>query len=166
MNLFIESRLNNIKNIVQESYSQGWNDAVSSMKKQTLQEIEYIDLGLSSGTLWAKLNNWLNLAEAVRYNLPSKEEIEELFKECRFVQLPTESIQGKTLWEVQIVGPNGNRIKGFSYFLGEYSSNYHDQRIWIKDSAVDEKFETEMARVLTAYKAGEFHYQKYLDIFS
>lgn len=88
-----------------------------------ISSIEWVDLGLSSGTLWAKCN--LGLASfntAInRYSgyLPSKDQARELRDECkRYLDPQTNSIK--------IIGPNRNYIllsfteKNVSYWLNEY----------------------------------------------
>lgn len=68
--------------------------------------MEYIDLGLPSGTLWAEENEggYYNFDEAVeKYgdSLPTREQFEELISQCK--------------WEwtgngYKVTGPNGNYI--------------------------------------------------------
>lgn len=82
-----------------------WDDGKKELKKITMK---YIDLGLLSGTLWADTNEegegFYTFGEAVvkyGYSLPTKEQWEELIKECR--------------WEwngsgYNVTGHNGNSI--------------------------------------------------------
>ena len=84
-------------------------DKVRSQPKKELNEDavnEYVDLGLSSGTLWKSVNEegYYTFDEAVEkfgHNLPTKEQWDELKDNCDWV------------WKgagYEVTGPNGNTI--------------------------------------------------------
>lgn len=78
---------------------------------------EFVDLGLSSGTLWAKHNVQIRnrkhfthfevplLEDITGYNVPSKEDFEELLEECVWKW----TIIGHTRG-YRVTGPNGKSI--------------------------------------------------------
>lgn len=91
--------------------------------------MEYVDLGLPSGTKWADENeegyyNYKDAVEKYGYALPTKEQFEELQYQCK--------------WEwvgngYKVTGPNGNSIvlpaKGYRSCSGilnhvDYCGNY------------------------------------------
>lgn len=82
--------------------------------KKTLDSVNdgYVDLGLTSGTLWADRNvgaskpedngEYFTFDEAQELgNVPSEEQFEELIDECKWIW------KGKGY---EVVGPNGNSI--------------------------------------------------------
>lgn len=99
--------------------------------------IEWVDLGLPSGTFWAKCNTGCQLSfhmakNRFAFNLPSKVQAHELYRECQ------------RLWDsetksVKFIGPNGNFIllpckeKNESYWLRDYEDRWreHGQRFVI-----------------------------------
>lgn len=74
---------------IEKAYIQGYNDAAKEHAKEFIKivedGVEYIDLGLPSGTLWALSNpSRLSYHEAQKINIPTKEQIEELIKYIRW----------------------------------------------------------------------------------
>ena len=79
------------------------------------QEFEYVDLALPSGTLWAKTNvgakeesdygDYLTFEEACKYNLPTKEQMEELIRCCTWKWVKVKDKPG-----CLVIGRNGNTI--------------------------------------------------------
>lgn len=69
-----------------------------------IDNVEYIDLGLPSGTLWSsrRSEKEYTFEEARLFNLPSVEQIEELYKAC----IP-KVIDDNNFY---LIGPNGNKI--------------------------------------------------------
>lgn len=99
--------------------------------------IEWIDLGLPSGTLWAKCNTGSQLSfhmakNRFGLNLPSKAQAEELYEKCKRSWDPQ-------MKSVKFIGPNGNFIllpckeKNESYWLRDYEDRWreHGQRFAI-----------------------------------
>ena len=90
--------------------------------------MEYIDLGLPSGTLWATCNVGANKPEEygvycthddameLGVTLPTKEQIEELIKECISVWMKQNGVNG-----CLFTGPNGNTL--FLPAAGLYDSD-------------------------------------------
>ena len=79
-----------IEHAYEDGYKDGYKDGVSNLEPLILQgnheDIEYVDLGLPSGTKWPSdyLRDkngkilYFNFEEASRYNLPTKEQFQEL----------------------------------------------------------------------------------------
>lgn len=78
--------------------------------------MNYIDLGLSSGTLWADMNIGANSPEdrgllmefkewGDSYEVPTKEQFEELINECTWEFINNDGKKGYS-----IIGKNGNKI--------------------------------------------------------
>jgi hypothetical protein len=89
-----------------------------------LDSIEWVDLGLPSGTLWAKKDyashvGFSSTFYGYRKHMPSKKDAEELHDMCRREWNP----ETKTM---TLIGPNGNSIcfnikeKHSSYWLNQY----------------------------------------------
>ena len=114
-----------LRQVVAEAYMAGYNagyqDGYNKVVKDSVTEgVEYVDLGLPSGTLWAsdyvKDGDevlFLPYSEALNYDIPTKEQVDELRESCEI------SIKyDKDDNYVHIVlGPNGNSIvfKGHGY---------------------------------------------------
>ena len=86
---YVASQTEAFANAIEKAYMQGYNDAVEENSKEHIKIIEdgveYIDLGLPSGTLWA-LNNpkFVAYHDSQKLNIPTKEQIDELAKFVRW----------------------------------------------------------------------------------
>ncbi len=87
--------LDAITKAIERAYFDGYNDGLKHLENKRLEEVKegvvYKDLGLSSGKLWSSHyirdsrheNKMLPYIEASKLNIPSKEDYEELCRECR-----------------------------------------------------------------------------------
>lgn len=102
-------------------YNAGYQDGIDKVAKDSIsEETEFVDLGLPSGTLWAsdyvKDGDevlFLPYSEALKYDIPTKEQVDELREYCEISIKYDEDDN-----YVHIVrGPNGNSIvfKGHGY---------------------------------------------------
>lgn len=123
---YAKSKVNDaLKQVVADAYMAGYNagyqDGVDKLAKDSVsEEIEFVDLGLPSGTLWAsdyvKDGDevlFLPYSEALKYDIPAKEQVDELREYCEISIKYDEDDN-----YVHIVrGPNGNSIvfKGHGY---------------------------------------------------
>ena len=104
-------------------YNAGYQDGIGKVAKESVSgETEYVDLGLSSGTLWAsnyaKDENgnviFLTQEESMTYNIPTAEQWQELVNECNWEQKSEKewTAGGFYNWHEWAIclGPNGNKI--------------------------------------------------------
>lgn len=125
---YAEGKVNDALNqVVAEAYMAGYNagyqDGCNKVVKDSVTEgIEYVDLGLPSGTLWSsdyvKDDNgntiYVTQENSADYKIPTYEQFKELMDECKWDQ---KSEKNWTEWgnyyyhEWAIcLGPNGNKI--------------------------------------------------------
>lgn len=104
-----------LKEAFAKVYADGYRDGYKDREDEIPvglrnNEINYIDLGLPSGTLWAddyeKIDNritYVTYDKAVLHKIPTKEQCDELVKHCRF------NFKAGPIFEC--IGPNGNYIQ-------------------------------------------------------
>lgn len=125
-----------LKQVVADAYMAGYNagyqDGVNKVAKDSASEdIEYVDLGLPSGTLWSSdyIKDgdevlFLPYLEALKYNIPTEEQVDELREYCEFME---EHDAGGDNRKYIVLGPNGNTItfKGKGYMkYNDWNSSY------------------------------------------
>ena len=125
---YAEGKINDALNkVIVEAYMAGYNSGYKDgydkvVKATSSDDIEYVDLGLPSGTLWS--SNYLEdennetvyvLQEKSKaFDIPTVEQWQELVRECRWEQ-KSERIDDSYGfyhyhdWAI-CLGPNGNRI--------------------------------------------------------
>ena len=145
-----------------DGYQSGYNDRDFEVKKSNCigNDIVVRNLGLPSGTLWAANyledengnENFLPYAQAAKLGLPTKEQVDELIENCRWIG--NYSSSGWTLYNTICIGPTGERIKlnSLGYKVGDRSvdSSYGNETIyfWIQDNEDgDEKNAVKIHRV-------------------
>lgn len=136
-----EKTLTGIKTLVEQAYLDGYNDGLKHFENEKLERIkdgvEYVDLGLPSGTLWSSviLKNAQNITkvlpyiEASKLNIPTKEQFEELFMECHHRVYYSQSTGIKGLI---FTGKNGNSIL-IEYATIDGHSKTKRLCFWLKD---------------------------------
>ena len=114
---------------VSQAYYEGYMQAYKEIAALPVEEngITYIDLGLPSGTLWNMniittnddfpMHLCLPHGKAQVLNLPTQEQIDELFSICQVTTYNS---------NIKITGPNGNTI------------DLPKREFWVKDSNVSE----------------------------
>lgn len=114
--------LSALNQAIEEAYAEGYRDGYKDREGELPvefqeNEIEYIDLGLPSGTKWSSDYEhtdselmYLPYSEASGLNIPTLEQFEELVKNCKWLRMAdsNNSFTGFT-----VVGLNGKKI-----FLG------------------------------------------------
>jgi hypothetical protein len=100
-------------NAIAQAYADGYRDGYKDREEEIPVDLrdnktEYVDLGLPSGTLWAKRFEkqngerlYLPYDVAKRMNLPTEEQWEELQKVCKWSEEDE---------KIYCVGPNGNSL--------------------------------------------------------
>ena len=102
-------------------YNAGYQDGIGKVAKDSVsEETEFVDLGLPSGTLWAsdyvKDGDevlFLPYPEALKYDIPTKEQVDELREYC---EISIKYDEDDNYVHI-VLGPNGNSIvfKGHGY---------------------------------------------------
>ena len=96
-------------------YNAGYQDGIDKIAEDSvLEETEFVDLGLPSGTLWAsdyvKDGDevlFLPYPEALKYDIPSEEQVNELGEYCKIIRM-NDSAADKFIY--MVLGPNGNSV--------------------------------------------------------
>lgn len=111
-----------ITNLIAKAYEDGYRDGYKDREDEIPVDLrdnktEYIDLGLPSGTLWAKDFEqrdgnvlFLSYCEASKLNIPTKEQVEELISCCVWDSVRDDQYVNGPLKTAKCVGPNGNVI--------------------------------------------------------
>ena len=105
---YSEQKTEEIKNLIKEAYLKGYEQGcLESTHSINYYGVEYVDLGLPSGTLWSKTSlqyesygykqKLFSYEETKNLQIPTVEQWEELCKYCHF-------------FGHSIIGPNGQRI--------------------------------------------------------
>ncbi|MBR2049862.1 MAG: hypothetical protein IKB19_00055 [Rikenellaceae bacterium] len=106
---------NAVNKLIEQAYIDGYNAGCVEAGKASLAQLnddEWVDLGLPSGTLWSKdyLRDengdiiFMTYDEASQYDLPTYEQFQELFSKC---VLNWDS----SFYYWTCLGPNGNSIR-------------------------------------------------------
>lgn len=133
-----------MKNAVESAFWSGFQYAQSL----NLNDEEFVDLGLPSGTKWgknylgvtevSKIGDYFSFIESIKYSLPTEEQVNELRDYCTFV--PYDGDKGYI-----ILGPNGNRLILGRNFLWNNTTNgtdwlsqgyylYSNNAFWIRSN--------------------------------
>lgn len=103
-------------------YNAGYQDGYNKVIKDSVTEsTEYVDLGLSSGTLWSSgylkdegNANYVTQENSANYEIPTYEQFKELMDECKWEQKSEKNWTegGFYYWHEWVIclGPNGNKI--------------------------------------------------------
>lgn len=129
-----------IESALETAYLEGFKAGVESVKNPPVivveDGVEYVDLGLPSGTLWAtelqfrEYNSMQSYTEARKYNIPTEEQLSEFTKNT--IMLKSFKYQGNRLYDsLEFIGPNGNKVNYLTFGYKEKSSE-KTLRIWSK----------------------------------
>ena len=151
-NKVLEAFTSAIESAYNDGYKAGYNDGFSQLKLSVLEEendgVEYIDLGLRSGTKWSssyltdKDGNivYMSYDEADKLNIPAKEQFEELMKNCAKLS----SNKDKTSYDDYYLKMNGKNTKTIKHPNGYW---YEDDiklcqssfLFWLKDTREEDE---------------------------
>lgn len=145
-----------LKEAIAKSYADGYRDGFKDREEMIPVDLrnnttEFVDLGLPSGTLWAtdyeKENEnslYIPYDEANNFNLPTKEQWEELVTTCNW------QIKHK---DIYCVGPNGKYLNFTSTGLViiEKNIDYCDEVFFWIDYKEDSQWKT-AARIYVTNK--------------
>ena len=132
---------------IEQAYADGYNDGLKHLENEKLEAmkdgVEYVDLGLPSGTLWSSIcvsdgsnPRLFPYIEASKLSIPTKEQFEELISNCK-----RQDIFGSNrIIGVSLIGKTGKRIMLPFVTIDEISRLKHNLYFWLKDdSESDEK---------------------------
>ena len=141
-----ENALKVFKEALADAYSNGYlagyNDCLDDHNiEKNDSKTEFVDLGLSSGTLWANdyekadsRNAYLTYLEASKMDIPTEEQCDELFEECRWI-VGKDIVSGHC---IDCIGPNGKSIRfhltGYKK-TGVDASFKSDVFFWLKNDS-------------------------------
>lgn len=104
-----------INEAIRKAFNAGFQYAMSI----NLNDSEFVDLGLQSGTKWAKTylgiteltseGIFCSCDESKKLSIPTEDQIKELQDDCKFVYNSNNS-------STRIIGPNGNEIEIFKNY--------------------------------------------------
>lgn len=125
---------------IEEAYTQGYHDGYKDGLNRSEPNVEYIDLGLPTGTKWSNsfLTDengemiYLTYDEAMEYNIPAYTQYLELVEKCKWEKACE---CGPYTTELKISGRNGNGIilKKAKWIENDPSAN-SVPRFWIKEN--------------------------------
>ena len=149
-----------------DGYRMGYKDREDEIPVDLRDgKTEFVDLGLLSGTLWSadfekdgEKVKYLPYAEAVKYNIPTKDQFRELLESCHWEIKYINS----TSREFTCIGPNGNHIvfRSKGYMLAETCRDFEKIYFWVKSET--ETSSKEVAYLY--YHSGEI--KKIVEMFS
>lgn len=132
-----------IQKAFEDGYKAGYEDGRNSIPVDNLDD-GYVDLGLPSGTLWAKdyvVNEndeyeMLTYNGARAYSLPTQEQFEELVEKCTFnyKRLHDTNLDEGYL-KIKITGPNKNFIEVLAQ--GVFGKKEKKVYFWLKNKGVN-----------------------------
>lgn len=156
---------------IADAYIEGFKTGYKVCTKEkivdmTINGIEYIDLGLPSGTLWVsdyiKKGNdcmvYLHFQEADQSLLPTEEQWRELINECRW-QYDHERIDhpGSYTYHYhewyKCLGPNGNHIN-FDFTFGDCDEKTMDREnivFWLQNGRIATHDSDDKLKVLDCF---------------
>lgn len=132
--------LNALNKAIEEAYIQGYNDGFKDGLNQNMPDIEYVDLGLPTGTKWSNAfltdeNDemvYLTYDEAMKYNIPAFSQYTELVDYCKW---ESGAVCGPYMTELIIKGRNGNEvILKKNKWIDDNPSANSVPRFWIKEN--------------------------------
>lgn len=131
---------------IAQAYADGYRDGYKDREEEISVDLqdnktEFVDLGLPSGTLWAKdyekteggSDLLLAYEEASHLNIPTNEQWTELRENCIW-QKCSAFRNGSTRYLFECIGPNGNTIEfaPTGYMSAELCLNETNTYFWTK----------------------------------
>ena len=116
-NIFIEKNFESMKDLLKKAYISGYEQGELDSLVYNIDDVQYVDLGLPSGTLWAEpltikrylySYKMLSYKEASLLNIPTEEQYNELVENC---QILFEENGGNAVF---IVGKTGKRLQVYT----------------------------------------------------
>ena len=141
-NSYAEENVNTVlKEAFAKVYADGYRDGYKDREEEIPVDLrdnrtEYVDLGLPSGTLWAKgfekdddNSMYFPYIQTKRYNIPTKKQWEELVTDCKW---------GVFNGVVRCTGKNGAWIDfGKTGGLSPSYNDGHKSYLWLSGDSID-----------------------------
>lgn len=132
---------------IAQAYADGYRDGYKDREDEVLLDLcekstQFVDLGLKSGTLWAadfeiegEAVKFLAYKDAERYDIPTKEQFEELLESCKWEF----NYLSSSARRYTCIGPNGNHIVFSSkgYKLAGTKREIEKIFFWVKSTPED-----------------------------
>ena len=141
-NKYAETKIGELKAMIEGAYLKGYEQAVLDLNKSiNIDGVEYVDMGLPSGTLWSKhpvdyIDNGechlekFSYSDALRFSIPTLEQAKELIDnskcEEQFIYGPNGGKIGYKIIDDNIVSDLGDGCRGYSnlfWVKGEVVNN-------------------------------------------
>ena len=152
---------------IAQAYADGYRDGLKERERESSSfeeshNVKFVDLGLPSGTMWADnylMENdgvsYLPYKDADLYNIPTKEQVEELMNYCNLRE--NRSSGGQIFYGIYCLGNTGSEIylDGRNYMIGDdlqYTWGVFHIYFWIRD---DENSDQKNAVRITGLKDGK-----------
>lgn len=162
-----------ISNAIAQAYADGYRDGYRDREEEIPVDLrdnktEYVDLGLPSGTLWAKDYEtkdddyiYVPYEKAVVYEIPTMEQCNELFKTCKWKLV---AYNAGARYRIDCIGPNG-RVIHF-YMTGIIKAELKNKKskafFWIReDLAENEKYSVKVELQEVQVQQGKIAYIDY-----
>ena len=141
--------LNAITSAIEQAYTDGYNDGLRHLELERLEAIkdgvEYVDLGLPSGTLWSSISiksspnsfKKMTYLDASELDIPTKDDFEELCRLCHPVYKNYQDYDG-----IKMIGVNGKSIH--IPFAHIEESDIRDYTFWLRDDDAVDKIAASM----------------------
>ena len=156
--------------IVAQAFADGYRMGYKDREEAILMDLrekttQFVDLGLKSGTLWSadfeidgEEVKYLPYEDAEKYDIPTKEQFNELLESCQWEFKYINSTSRK----YTCIGPNGNHIVFFSrgYKLAGTKREFEKIIFWVKSDTEDSTKDA----VYLYYHSGEI--KKLTEMFS
>lgn len=127
-----------------DGYEEGYRAAENSKVNEVIDGVEYVDLGLPSGTKWASGyltdNNkgeriYLTYGEAEKLNIPTTEQFRELLNCC--INTSLSYIRSGIVYGKQFLGSNGNFVEYYNaeMVFGDKMKPLGNIAFWLKENS-------------------------------
>ena len=131
-----------ITSAIEQAYIDGYKDGLQHLENERLESLKtgvtYVDLGLPSGTLWSsrclftnKKIEKLPYVEAAKLKIPTIEQYEELYRECKVVI--RNFIDPNDILNFEFIGKNGKSVSISKNAIDPVLNFRASFYFWLKD---------------------------------
>ena len=168
---YAEGKVNEVMTkAIAKAYAEGYRDGYKDRELEIPVDLrdnktEYVDLGLPSGTLWAKDYEtkdddyiYVPYEKAVIYEIPTMEQWNELFKTCKWKLV---AYNAGARYRIDCIGPNGKVINFYMTGIinAELKNKDSKSYFWIREDLEEkEKFAVKIERQAFQRQQGKIVY--------